>query len=402
MKKTSPFSTPSLFSELPQGSLPPLASKGSSLASKDSLPASKGSSLASKDSPPASKDSLPPSAAHLLEGKTLQDGWVVTEKLKAPPVRGGTGGTFSVGYIVKNGNQQCFLKAIDISGVIPDPSHDSAQRLQPLEAMVAAYNHELGVLTECISMSRVITLVGDGQIRVEEAGQYPDVFYLILEKADGDVRDANLPHNFDDALKCRVLHHIALAIEQLQSAGIHHRDIKPSNVLIVEGESAKIGDLGVAVQQGRDSRPLTNGGDITYYPPEYMYGEGVDEQSLDLYHLGSMACFMFMRNGITHLVLSKLEPKLRPHSWRKHHGGFQAILPHLLTAFSDVLQDIKQCVANEKAASVLVSVIKETCHPDPKNRGIVSRVDRFSSRRYVSIFDRLAKEFEIKLRKSLC
>src|SRR5205823_2049082 len=66
------------------------------------------------------------------------------------------------------------------------------------------------------------------------------------------------------------LHHIATGLYQLHSAEVAHQDLKPSNILVFEGSTSKIADLGCASVKGvaspRDSAAFA--GDRTYAPTD--------------------------------------------------------------------------------------------------------------------------------------
>src|SRR5690606_38946951 len=72
-----------------------------------------------------------------------------------------------------------------------------------------------------------------------------NVYYLIFELADGDVREhINFSDSIDIAWKLRSLHNIVTGINQLHSIDIAHQDIKPSNVFVYDKLTSKLGDLG--------------------------------------------------------------------------------------------------------------------------------------------------------------
>ena len=52
-------------------------------------------------------------AAHALLGRSLKNNWKVKEKIE--PADGSTGGFFSVCYIVNNGTEDAFLKALNFN-----------------------------------------------------------------------------------------------------------------------------------------------------------------------------------------------------------------------------------------------------------------------------------------------
>ena len=182
------------------------------------------------------------SAVHALEGKTLKTGWKVTKKASFKP--GSTGGSFSVCYLVEKDNQKGFLKAINVLAFL----RSDENLLEAITDMLNTYNFEKEILTRCNSkkLSKVSKLL-EASFENIPGFMVPNVYYMIFEKADGDVRNhLNFTTMIDDAWKLRSLHNIATGIRQLHGIEISHQDVKPSNVFIFDKVS-KVGDLGRAL-----------------------------------------------------------------------------------------------------------------------------------------------------------
>ncbi|HOX06680.1 MAG TPA: protein kinase [Planctomycetota bacterium] len=84
----------------------------------------------------------------------------------------------------------------------------------------------------------------------------------------------------------------ALALEHAHQAGIVHRDIKPENILVAADGTAKLCDLGLALNTGEDLRITQTGiavGTPYYISPEQVSGQAADPRS-DIYSLG---CTLF-------------------------------------------------------------------------------------------------------------
>ena len=71
---------------------------------------------------------------------------------------------------------------------------------------------------------------------------------------------------------------------ELHKNGIVHRDIKPANLICEKGEHFKIGDLGLALYEGREAKTATGAivGTPGYLAPEILLGRKSDERS-DVY-----------------------------------------------------------------------------------------------------------------------
>lgn len=337
--------------------------------------------------------------AYRLRGMLLDGGWRVEDRVEPPP--GATGGNFSCGYHVRRSDgTRGFLKALDFSRALRE--RDPARELQKL---TEAYNFERGLLEQCKArrMDRVVQAIEDGAVEVDQSA-IGRVQYLILECADGDIRARlHLLGRLELAWKLRSLHHIATGLHQLHGQHIAHQDVKPSNVLVFDGRVSKIGDLGSASIRGRDcprdGRAFA--GDPAYAPVEALYGYRdpewtVRRQGCDLWHLGSMAVFLFTGSTMNGLILGELPASLRPDNWT---GTFADVLPYVVDAFGRGVDTLGHHVTDLRLRSDLQEIVRQLCSPDPKLRGHpLTRAqagDRFSLERYVSWFNLLARRAEI-------
>lgn len=343
-------------------------------------------------------------AARCLQGMKLPNGWTV-ERLLERSSRG-TGGFFSVGYIVRGPDDRtAFLKAQDLASAFDEPD-----LMRALQALTTRFNFERDLLRKCRDrrMSRVVTAIDEGSLQVP--GLEPPsshVSYLIFDMADGDVRAAlDASDAFDLAWRLRCLHHVATGLRQMHGHGIAHQDLKPSNVLVFQRVESRVGDLGRACdrQVAGPFDDLPWAGDRGYAPPELLYGYQVGEWEArrfgcDAYLLGSLVMFFFCRVSATAALTSFLDPA---HHWVNWGDGFTAVLPFLRAAFERTVDMFGRAVA-EAAPGLdgeLTEIVRELCDPDPRLRGHpLTRSNiatQFSLERYVSRFDLLARRAEIR------
>lgn len=350
-----------------------------------------------------------PKPAELLTGMVLDGGWEVTQLLASAP--GGTGGNFSVAYLVERESATAFLKALDLTFVMTVGTGSVVDRLAHA---TAAYRHERDIVLSCTDarMSNVVRALATGEVTVDQSRLDPsfqlfsDVPYLIFEKALGDVRSA-IDNNlvaFDDAWSLRMLHGAANGVRQLHQAEMAHQDVKPSNLMAFE-DIGKVGDLGRASPPGGNG--LYDGhvfaGDKTYAPPELLYQEiqlddRVRRRAADLYQVGSLIAFFFTRSGMTAMIEAELDVAFH---WRNWPNDYRRALPFVRQAYDQAVLRIESQLPPACRAE-LVRCIREMCDPDPLVRGNprVTRPgpQRYSLEQYVARFDRLAKTAELALR----
>lgn len=338
-----------------------------------------------------------------MEGLELDGGWVVGARIDRPPQ--GTGGNFSFGYSVSHPERgAAFLKALDYSRALSAGDVPAA-----LQTLVNAYVYERDLLLECSDsrLSRVVLPLAHGQTSVD--GFQLPVNYLILEPADGDVRNEFAAMDaFDQAWVMRVLHNTATGIQQLHGKSIVHQDVKPSNLLTFgEDGDTKLGDLGRGERRGQDAptSQLKIPGDPTYAPPEQLYGYvpadwNIRRRSTDLYHLGSMVSFFFIGAATTPALLGHMAPTQHPTHWGDTYG---AVLPFVRDAFDEVADELEHALP-DGCRDRLGAAFRELCDPEPEKRGhpkarSAAHGNPYAVNYYVSLFNLLAMRAERALRK---
>jgi eukaryotic-like serine/threonine-protein kinase len=341
------------------------------------------------------------SAVHSLQGRTLKTGWNVIEKVKSKP--SSTGGNFSVCYIVEKDGNIGFLKAINILSFL----NSESDLMLAMTEMLTTYNFEKAVLSKCNNkkFSKVSKLL-EASFENIPGFIVANVYYMIFEKANGDVRN-HLSFNkiIDDTWKLKSLHNIATGIKQLHGINISHQDIKPSNVFVFEEGISKVGDLGRALCDSLSSpHSLLNfSGDGRYAPPEvfhkFVLPEWKDKVfAIDCYLLGSMASFYFTGQNMTALMGQKINNNINILSY-----DFENALPYWINAFDEAIEVIKNHTSNIDGQVKLIEAIKMLCYPDPRQRGHIKNIkeigNNYQLERFVEIFNLLSKKAEYKLTK---
>lgn len=345
-----------------------------------------------------------------LRGKKREGHWHVKERIEKGP--NDSGGNFSVGYIaVHDDGTEAFLKSTDI-GLLTRHRHAS-----PLDNITDAFNEqrfERAILEICHEnhMDRIVHALDYGEFETTHGGVRDYVFFIIFEKASGDVRkQADRQRREELSWVLNALHNLAVAIQQLHGEKIAHNDVKPSNFLVFDKYLQKLADLGRATSDKQigpwDS--VKYSGDPHYAAPEFWYSTVTFpnfsgkiafnvRQASDLYMLGSMGFFLTTGESLTPLIVKLLRPEHWPMNWC---GSFDDVLPYIRDAFGHAMQFFdaeipgNASVEETKCVDALRVAITQLSDPDPRLRGhpvnLGGQANRYSVERYVSLFDNLAK-----------
>lgn len=355
-----------------------------------------------------------------LVGKTLNGTkrsglWHVRELVKKTV--GGSGGNFSIGYKVEHDDgTPAFLKATDIGLLKDNILHKSP--LEKISDALAEQKFEREILDICRgnNMDRIVHALDYGEFETTEGGVRDYVFFIVFELATGDVRQqVNREKRRDLLWATHALHNLSVAIEQLHTARIAHNDVKPSNLLIFDDRLQKLADLGRATADEKLGPwdTLKFAGDLTYAAPEFWYRAKTFpnisgkinfdvRRASDLYLLGSMGFFFIAGAALTPTLKALLRPEHNPVNWT---GTFEEVLPYIREAFALALNFLDAELPRDANGNVpkevleLRSAISQLSDPDPSKRGhplnLSAGDNQYSIRRYVSLFDRLAKALAI-------
>lgn len=342
-------------------------------------------------------------AAHDLEGRVLEKGWKVVEKITKPDHA--TGSFFSVCYRVTKNGEVCFLKAFDFAKFFHLATPEK-MIVDVMADMLNAYRYErdLSHLCENHHVTKV-SFVKDAGEETVDGYSISIVPYLVFDLANGDVRcKLDVSEKLDFAWRLQSLHDVAVGLKQLHYIEVSHQDLKPSNILLFDEES-KIGDLGRSIcrrlKSPYDSLAFT--GDFNYAPPEIMYGYFEPDWhkrafAVDSYLLGSMVVFYFTGISMSALLVQYIPPELRCDRWR---GPYEQIKPYLADAFSKALEEFGSSIAHEYFRNELRWVVERLCYPFPEERGhpkdIASIGSSYNMERFVSKFDMLHKRARYNL-----
>ena len=113
--------------------------------------------------------------------------------------------------------------------------------------------------------------------------------YIVMEYIQGTDLSLMLDQNkkLDRALAVKLVLQTCKALQFAHDSGVIHRDIKPSNIMIVEKDTVKVTDFGIA--KISNNLTLTQTGRVvgtpSYMAPEQIEGKEVDGRA-DVFSLG--------------------------------------------------------------------------------------------------------------------
>lgn len=349
-----------------------------------------------------------------LLGMQLEDGWTIAEMISragTPGAEAFSGGFFSQGYIAIKGEKSAFVKVIDVAKALSKGGNVMAT----MNNISQNFQFECSILEACRTarMDRIVEVIGQGEMNPPTHWLPFNIPYIMFEKADGDLRrEVKKMDSLSAAWILKILHNVAVGLQQLHGQKIAHQDLKPSNVLLFESSKngAKIGDLGRAatinLTANHDSFEVP--GAPTYAPPEQVYGvrptDWVDRKdACDLYQLGAIASFLFAGVTPTMYYITNVNKNILPKIWGGNHKcDYETALPILMSAFTQFLNIVRNNLP-DSIVDEMTLLISNACHPDYKKRGDPAsrrRVGRpIGIETFASRFDRLSKAALIDAKK---
>ena len=153
-------------------------------------------------------------------------------------------------------------------------------------------------------------------VRVYDEGESAGVLYLVMEHIDGK----NVGQLIGDLEKipwptaARLARQVALGLEHARLKGLIHRDVNPCNILVTQDGTAKLTDLGLAIDLNDLDNVTREGatvGTFDYVSPEQAKNSRAVDTRADLYSLG---CTLFhMISGRVPFPMASLPEKLYAH-----------------------------------------------------------------------------------------
>jgi len=350
--------------------------------------------------------------AESLVGQKVNDRWLVIEKIDLKQEES-TGGFFSVPYRVKDvkTGERAFLKVIDLLTAMTRYTSSGVSIADALNRVTSSHLFEVALAEACgeKKLDRIVRALDHGQVTLNTVLGVTPFPYIVFELADCDAHKLmKLSRQNDMAWRFRLLHQVAVGIQQLHGIGIAHQDLKRSNVVFFGDDVSKLADLGRAVRKNASS--LNDFREIPCQlqnaPLELLYGYQHPEWEFrhlatDLYLLGNFEFVLFYNVPITLAIMEFLPSAFLPEPFNRARGSlpyagtFQDALPALQNSFSKVLGEIGPHLP-DGLRSIYITTLEQLCNPDPEKRGhpkdrALAHGQRFSLQRYIPAFHRMSK-----------
>jgi len=157
-------------------------------------------------------------------------------------------------------------------------------------------------------------------VRIYDEGESSGKCYLVMEYIEGKNIGQMMAESgpVPSPVAARLARQVALGLEHAQRKGLIHRDVNPYNILVTRDGTAKLTDLGLAIDLADQDRVTRDGatvGTFDYVSPEQArHSHSVDTRS-DIYSLG---CTLYhMLTGRVPFPGASLPEKLFGHQARE-------------------------------------------------------------------------------------
>ena len=170
-------------------------------------------------------------------------------------------------------------------------------------------------------------------MRVYDFGESNSRFYLVMEYIEGKTIGSLIADQgpVPPSTAAQLVRQIAFGLEHIHRKGLIHRDVNPYNILVTRDGTAKLADLGLAIDLSEEARVTRDGatvGTFDYVAPEQARHSHAADIRSDIYSLG---CSLYhMISGNVPFPSASLTEKLFSH---------QALMPTPLSQLVPGLTD---------------------------------------------------------------
>ena len=128
-------------------------------------------------------------------------------------------------------------------------------------------------------------------VRIYDFGESNGRYFLVMEYIDGKTIGTLIFEQgpMPPATAVRLVRQVALGLEHAHRKGLIHRDVNPYNILVTRDGTAKLADLGLALDLADEDRVTRDGatvGTFDYVAPEQARHSRAADIRSDIYSLG--------------------------------------------------------------------------------------------------------------------
>ena len=151
----------------------------------------------------------------------------------------------------------------------------------------------------------------------------------------------------------KLVRQVAMGLEHAFRKGLIHRDVNPYNILVTRDGTAKLADLGLAIDLAEDDRVTREGatvGTFDYVAPEQARHSHAADIRSDIYSLG---CSLYhMCSGRVPFPTPSLPEKLFAHQ-AMEPTPLSQLVPTLPVGFSEIIERMMRKLPEERYATPL-------------------------------------------------
>jgi len=190
-------------------------------------------------------------------------------------------------------------------------------------------------------------------VRIYDFGESNGRYFLVMEYIEGKTIGTLISEQgpMPSATAVRLLRQVALGLEHAHRKGLIHRDVNPYNILVTHDGTAKLADLGLALDLAEEDRVTREGatvGTFDYVAPEQARQSHSADIRSDIYSLG---CTLYhMLSGQVPFPSPSLPEKLFSHQ-ALEPAPLDQLIPDLPEGLMEVVQRMMRKSPDERYAT---------------------------------------------------
>jgi serine/threonine-protein kinase len=192
-------------------------------------------------------------------------------------------------------------------------------------------------------------------VRIYDFGESNGRYFLVMEYIEGKTIGTLISEQgaMPVAAAVRLLRQVAMGLEHAHRKGLIHRDVNPYNILVTHDGTAKLADLGLAIDLAEEDRVTREGatvGTFDYVAPEQARHSHAADIRSDIYSLG---CTIYhMLTGRVPFPSPSLPEKLFSHQVLDP-APLHQLSPGLPEGLAEIVQRMMRKCPDERYATPL-------------------------------------------------